>query len=328
VRDRRKLALRLFVLALAAAAPAAAEEPYPTRPITMLIPFAPGGASDFVGRVLQPALVEALGQQVIVENKPGAAGNIALAATAHAAPDGYTIFLGNIGTLAINPSVFGKSLAVDPLKDFAPITLVAETPDILVANPAFPPSTVKEFVEYVKKQPGEISFASPGSGSANRLEMELLRGEAGLDMIHVPYKGGAGQAVTDLLGGHVKVMFTTLSSALPHIRSAKLKPIAVTTAQRVASLPDVPTMGEAGYPHFVSSSWQGMVAPAGTPPNTVRTLYAALVKALAQDEVRQHLANGGADPLTSRSPEEFAEFLAAETKRWSRIVKESGATAD
>lgn len=335
MRNRLSRVSKLAVLALAAvpalaAAPTAAEEAghYPSKPIVMIVPFAPGGASDFVARVLQPNLSEALGEQIVIENKPGAAGNIGMTAAARSAPDGYTIFLGNVGTLAVNSSVFGKALTIDPLKDFAPVTLVAETPDILVEYPDFPPGTVKEFVAYVKKRPGDISFASPGSGSLNRLEMELLRGEAGLDMIHIPYRGGAGQAVTDVIGGHVKVMFTTLSSALPHVRSDKLKPLAVTTATRVAALPNVPTMTESGYPALVASSWQGVVAPAGTPPAVVQKLYGALLKVLAQDDLKQRLAHGGADPRTSRSPEEFAAFMAAETTRWSKVVKEAGATAD
>jgi tripartite-type tricarboxylate transporter receptor subunit TctC len=294
----------------------------------MIIPFAPGGASDFVGRILQPELAEILGQPIIIDNRAGAAGNIGLSVAAKAPPDGYTLFLGNVGTVAVNPSVFAKTLSINPLADLAPVTLVADTPSILVANPEFPPKTVAELVSYAKQQRGQVSFASPGSGSLNRLEMELFRGAAGLDMVHVPYKGGAGQAVTDVLGGHVPLMFTTLSSAIGHVRSGKLRGLAVTTQQRLAALPEIPTMIESGYPDMVTSSWQGVLVPAGTPPEIVQKLYDAFLKALANEGVKQRLAHGGADIVTSRSPEEFHRFIAAETERWTTVVRAAGADVD
>jgi tripartite-type tricarboxylate transporter receptor subunit TctC len=301
---------------------------YPTKPITLVIPFAPGGASDFVARIIQPDLSALLAQQIVVENRPGAAGNIALTVVAKAPPDGYTLFLGNIGTVAVNPSIFGASLHVNPMTDLAPIARIADTPDILIANPEFPPKTVAELVAYVKARPGQVSFASPGSGSVNRLEMELFRGLAGLDMIHVPYKGGAGQAVTDLLGGHVPVMFTTLSSSISYVKSGKLRALAMTTPARIAALPDVPTMAEQGYPEMVTCSWQGLLAPAGLPPKVLRKLFDATSQVLAKPEVRQRLTDGGAEVVVSKSPEEFASFIAAETKRWAEVVKSSGAQAD
>jgi tripartite-type tricarboxylate transporter receptor subunit TctC len=307
--------------------PARADE-YPTKPITLVVPFAPGGATDFLARIVQPDLSALLGQQIVVENRPGAAGNIALTAVAKAPPDGYTLFLGNIGTVAVNPSIFGASLHVNPMTDLSPIARIADTPDILIANPEFPPKTVAEMVAYVKARAGQVSFASPGSGSVNRLEMELFRGLAGLDMIHVPYKGGAGQAVTDVLGGHVPVMFTTLSSAISYVKSGKLRALAMTTPARIAALPDVPTMAEQGYPEMVTSSWQGLLAPAGLPPAVLRKLFDSTNQVLAKPEVRQRLADGGAEVVTSKSPEEFASFIAAETKRWAEVVKSSGAQAD
>jgi tripartite-type tricarboxylate transporter receptor subunit TctC len=319
--------LVLGLVLLAGPAPARADE-YPTKPISLVIPFGPGGASDFVARIIQPDLSTLLGQQVVIENRPGAAGNIALALVAKAAPDGYTLFLGNIGTVAVNPSVFVSTLHVDPMKDLAPITRVADTPDILIANPDFPPKSVAELIPYVKARPGQVSFASPGSGSVNRLEMELFRGIAELDMIHVPYKGGAGQAVTDVLGGHVPLMFTTLSSAISFVRTGKLRALAMTTPQRIPELPDVPTMAEQGYPDMVTASWQGLLAPAGLPPEIQRRLFDATASVLAKDEVRERLANGGAAVVVSKSPEEFASFIAAETKRWAEVVKASGAQAD
>jgi tripartite-type tricarboxylate transporter receptor subunit TctC len=307
--------------------PARADE-YPTKPITLVVPFAPGGATDFLARIVQPDLSALLGQQIVVENRPGAAGNIALTAVAKAPPDGYTLFLGNIGTVAVNPSIFGASLHVNPMTDLSPIARIADTPDILIANPEFPPKTVAEMVAYVKARAGQVSFASPGSGSVNRLEMELFRGLAGLDMIHVPYKGGAGQAVTDVLGGHVPVMFTTLSSAISYVKSGKLRALAMTTPARIAALPDVPTMAEQGYPEMVTSSWQGLLAPAGLPPAVLRKLFDSTNQVLAKPEVRQRLADGGAEVVTSKSPEEFASFIAAETKRWAEVVNSSGAQAD
>jgi tripartite-type tricarboxylate transporter receptor subunit TctC len=318
----------LFATLLLLAGGVARADEYPSRVVTMVVPFAPGGATDFIARIIQPEMTALLGQQVIVENRPGAAGNIALAYVAKAAPDGYTILLGNIGTIAVNPAIFGHMLQVRPMTDLAPITRVADTPDILVANPDFPPKTVADFVAYAKARPGQVSFASPGSGSVNRLEMELFRGLVGLDMVHVPYKSGAGQAVTDLIGGHVPVMFTTLSSALPHVKAGKLRALALTTPQRLAALPEIPTLAELGYPDMVTASWQGLLAPAGTPAPVIAKLYDVTLKALAKPEVRQRLADGGAEIVTSNSPDEFASFIAAETTRWAAVVKASGAQAD
>lgn len=301
---------------------------YPNRPIRIIVPFGPGGASDFVGRILQPKLGEALGQPVVIENRTGAAGNIGMDAAARATPDGYTLFLGNVGTLAINPTVFGRSLRVRPTTDFAPITLVADTPDVLVVGPALPVGSVREFVAQAKQRPGQISYASPGSGSLNRLEMERLRQIEGLEMIHVPYAGGAGQAVTDMLTGSVAGGFTTLSSALGHVQGGRLKALAVTTARRVPALPEVPTMEESGYPGFVSGSWQGLLTPAGTAPEIIARLHAVTSEALRQPEVTQRYAGGGVEPVVSRAPEEFGAYIAAEARRWGEVAERAGATAE
>lgn len=318
----------LALAAMFGVAGAFAQSAYPSKPIRVIIPFAPGGASDFVARVIQNRLSETLGQQIIVDNRPGAAGVLATELTAHSPPDGYTLFLGNVGTLAVNASVFAKEMKIDPGKDLAAITLVADTPDILVLKKSLPPDNVKDLIAYAKARPGQLNFASPGSGSLNRLEMELFRKLIGLDMVHVPYKGGAGPAVTDLLGGQVDLMFTTLSSAISHVQAGALKGLAVTTAQRNAGVPNVPTMVEQGYPDMVSSSWQGMVAPAGTPQPIVQKLYTALIDVVSHKDVADRLAAGGADVRTSTSPEEFSAFMAAETRRWAVVVKDSGATAD
>jgi tripartite-type tricarboxylate transporter receptor subunit TctC len=294
----------------------------------MIVPFAPGGASDFVARIIAPKLGDALGQQILIDNRAGAAGNIGLEAAAKAPADGYMIFLGNVGTVAINASIFGKTLKVDPVTDLAPITLVADTPDILIAHPSFPPADLRQFIAYSKANPGKVAFASPGSGSMNRLEMEQLRIIAGgMDMVHVPYKAGAGQAVTDVLAGQVPVMFTTLSSAINHVRTGRLKAFAVTTRERVPQVGDVPTLHEQGF-ELVASSWQGVLAPAGTPRPVIARLFAALSQVLSSHDVEERFGNGGVRVLKSASPEEFGQFIAGEASRWARVVKQSGATSD
>jgi tripartite-type tricarboxylate transporter receptor subunit TctC len=299
---------------------------YPNQPIRMIVPFAPGGASDFAARLIQPGMSQFLGQQVVVENRAGAAGNVGMDVAARAAPDGYTIFLGNVGTISINPSLF-PDLTVNPDKDFAAISLVTETPGVMIAHPKFPPNSVAELIDYVKKNPGKVNFASPGSGSLNRLEMEVFRKDAGLDMTHIPYKGGAGPAVADIIGGHVQLMFVTISSAIPHIKAGRLKAFAVTPTERVAALPDVPTMGELGWKNNVSSSWQGLLVRAGTPRPIIDKLHAAVVHAMTP-EIRKRIEDAGVKPVTSQSPEEFETYLDAEAKKWSQVVKDTGAKPD
>ncbi|MEA2890317.1 MAG: hypothetical protein QOI05_1110, partial [Bradyrhizobium sp.] len=247
---------------------------YPNRPVMMIVPFAPGGASDFVARTIQTGVGEILGQQIVVDNRPGAAGIIGTEVAARAAPDGYTIFLGNIGTLSINPGVY-SNMRIKPDQDLAPVTMCADTPSILITRADFPANSVAELITHVKANQGKVTFASPGSSTLNRLEMEVFRKEAGLDMVHVPYKGGAGPAVQDILGGHVDIMFTTIASAMAFVKDNKVKALAVTTRQRMAELPDVPTMHELGWNNLVTSSWQGVLAPSGTPRAIVEKLHAA-----------------------------------------------------
>ena len=314
-----------FLLALIANATHAQ---YPNRPVKIIIPFAPGGASDFVGRILQPRLVELLGQSIVIENRPGASGSLGVEAAARSAPDGYTLFLGNIGSIAINPGVFPK-LAANPMTDLIAVTQVVDVPGALVANPSFPPNTVKEFVAYAKANPGKVNYASPGSGSQNRLEMEHLRKmEGGLQMVHIPYKGGAGPAVSALVTGETHLMFVTASSAMPMVKSGRLKILAVTSQRRVGELPSAPTMEEAGYPGFISGSWQGVFVPAGTPKEIVDRLYGVLVQAMISPEVVARLATGGVEAITSASPAAFADYVASETQRWGKAAKEAGATVD
>ena len=300
---------------------------YPNKPIRMIVPFAPGGASDFVGRIMQPRLSELLGQQVIVENRAGASGNIGLDAAAKAAADGYTIFLGNIGTVAINPAVFRASLTVTPTKDFIAVTQVVDVPSALVAHPSLPANNIKELVAYAKANPGKLNYGSPGSGSQNRLEMEVLRKLENLDMVHVPYKGGAGPAMTGLIGGETQLMFVTVSSAIGHVRGGRVKLLGVSSAKRLEAAPNAPTVGESGYPGLTGGSWHGVFVPAGTPKEVVDRLLPAVLQTMQTPDVATRLANGGVEVVTS-SPAAFAEFVAAETQKWARVVRESNATAD
>jgi tripartite-type tricarboxylate transporter receptor subunit TctC len=300
---------------------------YPNKPIRMIVPFAPGGASDFVGRILQPRMSELLGQQIVVENRPGASGNIGMDAAAKSAPDGYTVYLGNVGTVALNPAVFTK-LSVVPTRDFIAVTQVVDVPGVFVIHPDLKASSVKDVVAIAKAYPGKLNYASPGSGSQNRLEMEVFRRVAGnLDMVHVPYKGGAGPAVAGLAGGETHMMFVTASSAMTFVKNGRIKLLAVTSGKRLAAFPDTPTMTESGFPELTSGSWQGIFVPAGTPKEVVDRLYSVTIETMKTPEVVQRLANGGVDVVTS-APGEFAKFVQSETERWGRAVREAGATAD
>ena len=314
------------LLMLAAASPAVAEDAaaYPTRPVRVIVPFAPGGASDLAMRMVQPGMSKALGQQVIIDNRGGAAGNIGMEVAAHATPDGYTLFFGNVGTTAINPN-FYKDLAVKPERDFIPVSIAAETAGILVASTKFPPNNVKEMIAYVKERPGKVNYGAAGISTLNALEMEQFRRKAGLDMQQVPYKGGAGPALNDLVAGVTDVMFVTFSSAVGHVTSGKLKALAVTTRNRLEQLPNVPTMVEQGFPDNVSSSWQGLFAVAGTPQPIVDKLHAAVVKAMTDAKTRELMNGAGMLATSSESPAAFKSFLAAETAKWSKVVSEIGA---
>jgi len=318
--------MKRFLLALLSI-PTLALAQYPTKAIHMIIPFAPGGASDFVGRIMQPKLSELLSQPIIVENKPGAAGNIGAEYAARSAPDGYTVFLGNVGSVAINPGVYPK-LSINPLKDLIAVGQVVDVPSVLIVHPSMPANTVKEVVAYAKANQGKLNFASPGSGSLDRLEMELFRNLENLDMVHVPYKGGAGPAVAGLMGGETNLMFATAASAMPGIKSGRVRPIAVTSTKRIESLPDVPTVTEAGYPALTAGSWQGIFVPAGTPREVSDRLFPVIQKVMADPEVITRLKNGGAEAVTSESQAAFAKLVASDTERWARIAKEAKATPD
>jgi tripartite-type tricarboxylate transporter receptor subunit TctC len=327
---KRKLAVRAALALALALCPALslAQSSYPNRTVKIIVPFAPGGASDFVGRIMQPRLSELLGQQIVIENRGGAAGTLGMEVAARSAPDGYTLVLGNVGSVAINPGVF-TNLSINNLRDFIPVTQVVDVPGVLIVHPSVAVNSVKELVAYVKANPGKLNYASPGSGSQNRLEMEILRtAEGGMDMVHVPYKGGAGPAVTGLVAGETQMMFSTVSSAMGFIKGGRLKALAITSTKRLEQLPEVPTMKESGYPDGASGSWQGVLVPAGTPREIVERLYAVLVQTMKTPDVIERLAKGGAEAVTSSSPKAFAEFIAAETRRWGNVAKESGAIAD
>jgi tripartite-type tricarboxylate transporter receptor subunit TctC len=320
--------MRRFLILLALLFPCTVfSQGYPNRPVRMIIPFAPGGASDFVGRIMQPKMAELLGQPIVVENKPGAAGSLGANDAARAAPDGYTIFLGNVGSVVINRAVFPK-LQADPVTELIPVNQVVDVPSALIVHPSLPVSTVKELIAYIKANQGKLNYASPGSGSLDRLEMELFRKMEGLQMTHVPYKGGAGPATAGLMGGETQLMFATAASAMPGIKSGRLKPLAVTSNKRLENLPDVPTVAEAGYPDLRASSWQGIFVPLGTPKEVVDRLFSVTAKVMAERDVINRLKTGGAEVLTSASPAAFAQYVNAEAQRWASIAKEANATPD
>ena len=298
---------------------------YPTKPVTIIVPFAAGGTTDILARIIGQALTAELGQSVVVDNRAGAGGNIGGQAAAKATPDGHTLFMGTVGTHAINASLY-KKMPFDPVKDFAPLTRVANVPNLLVANPAQPYKSVKDLIAYAKANPGKVNFGSSGNGSSIHLSGELFKSLAKVDMQHVPYKGSA-PAVTDLLGNQIGIMFDNMPSAIQHVRSGKLAPLAVTTAKRSPELPNVPTIAEAGVPGYEATSWFGMFAPAGTPAPVLAKLNAAIVKVLAQPDVKKKINEQGAE-VYSETPEQFAAFIQAESVKWGKVVKESGASLD
>jgi len=324
--NARRLLLAGLTLAAAGALPTVAlAQNYPVKPVTIVVPFAPGGTTDILARIVGQGMQTELGQPFVVDNRAGAGGNIGASLAAKAAGDGYTLFMGTVGTHAINQALY-KKLPYDPAKDFAPISRVATVPNLLVAHPSQPYKTVKELIAYAKANPGKVTFGSPGSGASPHVSGELFKSMTGTDLLHVPYKGSA-PAMTDLLGGQINIMFDNMPSAIQHVRSGKLRPIAVTTAKRSPELPDVPTIAEAGVPGYEAMSWFGMFAPAATPKPVLDKLNAALVKVLNQADVKKKIAEQGGD-VVAETPEQFAAFIKSETAKWGKVVKESGATVD
>ena len=297
---------------------------YPTRAIRWIVPLPPGGGADIVARTVAERLSKNLGQQVIVDNRPGGGTVIGAELAARAAPDGYTWLLGTATTHAINSSL--RKLPYDPVKDFHPVSLVAILPQVFVAHPSLPANSLKELIALARKRPGQINFASTGNGSANQLAAEMLKSYAKVDMVHVPYKG-ASPALTDLLAGNVQFMATTIPPALPHIKSGRLKALAVANAKRSALLPQLPTTAEAGAPGVEASSWNGLVVPAGTPKDIITRLHTEVVAVMSLPEIRERLLSFGVEPLVN-TPAEFAAYIDAETARYAKVVRESGARVD
>ena len=303
----------------------ASAQGYPNRTIRLVVPFPAAGTTDILARAAAQKLTEAFGQSVVVDNRPGAAGNIGSDLVAKSAPDGYTLLMGTVGTHAINPSLYSK-MPYDHVKDFVPVVLVAGVPNVLVVNPALPVNSVADLIKLAKDKPGQINFASSGSGTSIHLSGELFKTMAGVDITHVPYKGSS-PALVDLIGGQVQIMFDNLPSALPQIKAGKLRAIAVTSLKRAPVLPDVPTISESGLPGFEASSWFGVLAPAGTPAPIVARINAEVNKWLQSAEAREKLLSQGAE-AAGGSPEQFAQHIRAESEKWAKVVKASGAKVD
>lgn len=302
-----------------------AAEGYPQRPIRFVVPFAPGGSTDTLARSIGIKLSETMGEQIVVDNRAGGNGNIGMQIVAEAPPDGYTIVLGYIANLAIGPHLYAK-LPFDPVKSFAPITLLAESPNILVAHPSLPVKNLKELIAYAKAHPGKLNFGSASVASVGHLTGVMLNQMAGIDMQHVPYKG-SGQAVVDVVGGQIQLMFSGMSSVMPHVKAGRLKALVVTGAKRSPAVPDVPTIAESGFPGFSATAWYGVLAPAKTPKPIVKRLHDEIVKSLAQPDVKQRLESVGFE-LIGGTPEQLAEHIKTEIKKWEKVVKASGAKPD
>jgi len=313
-------------LGLMVSAAALAQKDFPSKPLTLVVPFAAGGPTDAMARTLAHALGPVLGQPMIVDNRPGAGGNIGADYVARAQPDGYTLLFGTSGPLAINVSLYGK-ITYDPIKSFAPVIQIGHLPNVLVVNPSVPAHNVKELIAYAKANPGKLSFASSGNGASSHLAGVMFNSMAGTDVQHIPYKG-TGPALNDLLGGQVAMAFTDVLTALPHIKAGKLRVLGVTTATRSQVLPDVPTLAEQGLKGFDVSVFFGIVAPAGTQQETITRLNAAFVKALAQPDVRKTLTAQGLEPAPATTPAQRATFMRSEVVKWRDVVKTSGATLD
>jgi tripartite-type tricarboxylate transporter receptor subunit TctC len=322
--ESRFLKFALAAFALLSAGQALAQT-YPARPVRMIVPYPPGGGTDIFARIVGAKLGEALGQQMVIEQRPGAAGVLGADAAAKAAPDGYTVLIGQASNLAINQHLM-KKLPYDPVKDFAPVTLIASSPNLLVVHPSLPVRSIKDLVALAKTRPGAINYASSGNGSPGHLAAEYFKTLAKVDIVHIPYKG-ATPALIDVVAGQASLYFTSPVAAQPYVQSGRLRQIAVTSAKRFAPLPDVPAVAESGYKDVDISSWWGLLVPAATPRQIVTRLHAETVKVLAQPEMKDRLTGQGAGVVTS-TPEEFAAHIKTEIANWGRIVAASGARVD
>jgi tripartite-type tricarboxylate transporter receptor subunit TctC len=319
--------VRNFLIAFAvmiSSATALAE--YPEKSIRLVVPFATGGTSEIVARSIASGLSTSLGQSVYVDNKPGGAGNIAMEEVKRANPDGYTLMLGHVGTLAVNPALFGKKLPYDPNKDFAPVTLVAKVPNVIAVSEKSPNKTLADFVADAKKNPGKINYGSAGNGSAGHLAMEYFSSEAGIDLVHVPYKG-SGPMLTDLIGGQIQATFNGLPSLMGQIKGGTLRPLAVGSADRSRVLPNVPTLSESGYKGFETSQWYGIIVPAGTPQPIIDKLQREIAKTLKSKEDSKRMLEDGAI-LIGDTPAQFSAFIKAEQIRWAKVIEKAKITID
>jgi tripartite-type tricarboxylate transporter receptor subunit TctC len=319
------LAAGLLCAAFAAVPPpsAAQSDSFPGRPIKFIVPYAPGGATDIIARILAAKLTESLGQSVLVENRPGASGNLALEAVAKAPADGYTLLIGNVSTNAINENTFANVLQIKPSRDLVGIAKLVEIPHIIAAAANFPANSVADLIALAKKDPGKVNYASAGLGSYPHLDMERLQRAAGIKLTHVPYKGGAGQMIPAIISGEAPVAFLNLSSALPHVRSARMKALATTAPGRLAELPNVPTMAEQGFPGIGTNAWQGMFAPAATPKPVIDRLYQAVAAVLSNPEMKERLSKQMLDVMLSPSPAQFQQLVEQETRAWGEFLREA-----
>jgi tripartite-type tricarboxylate transporter receptor subunit TctC len=311
---------RTLLAAIAVFSASAFAQDYPSKPIRLIVPFAAGGGNDNIARLVGKPLTDSVGQPLVIDNRPGAGGVLGAELAAKAPPDGYTLFLGGVGSHALNPNLIEK-LPYDPIRDFAPVILLAQAPLILVVHPSVPARTFSEFVAYARSNPGKLNFASNGNGSSAQLAAVMFDSMAGVEMVHVPYKGLA-PALTDLLSGQVQLMFSSVVAILPHIKAGKLRALAVTGAKRMPSLPEVPTVAESGFPGYEASSWYGILAPAGTPRQIVAKLNAEFSKALGQPEVRSSLLADGAEPVGGSS-ESFAAYIRSEKERMGKLIRDT-----
>jgi tripartite-type tricarboxylate transporter receptor subunit TctC len=319
---RPRAAAAIAVLALGAAAPCWSAEAYPTKPVRFLVGFAPGGVNDLVARIVATRLSTRLGQQIIVENRPGAGGNIATQQVARATPDGYTMLLGSVSSLAMSPAIL-REVPFDPISDFASVTRLVDVSALLAVHPSLPARSVKELVALARKQPGKLTMASPGMSSIAHLAGELFMVTAGVKLLHVPYKGG-GPAVVDAVAGQVETIISIVSTAAPHAKSGRLRGLGVSGARRVSILPDVPTIAEAGYPGFEASGWLGMLFPAKTPATVVERMFKETIAVLNEPAVRDQIEANGIDPSPSKSPEAFHAYMKSEFAKWDKVVKAAG----
>ncbi|HET7597395.1 MAG TPA: tripartite tricarboxylate transporter substrate binding protein [Burkholderiales bacterium] len=313
------LAAALAVSSLGPASAAAPAEKFPGKPVRIIVPYAPGGATDITARQLQTRISEFWGQPVIVDNRAGASGNIALELAARSAPDGYTLFVGNVSTNAINETTF-RSLKIKPSRDLTGVTNLIQLPHLWVVNPSIPASTLKEFIAYAKKAKGKLNYASAGVGSYPHLDTVKFLKAAGVEMTHVPYKGGAGQMIPGIIGNEVQFMFINMASSLPHIRTGRIKPLAITTDKRRSELPNVPTTAESGFPGMGTNAWNGLFAPAGIPKPLLRRIHDDVVKVMESPEMKTSLEKVFMSVVVNPTPEDFQRFVLEEIKSWGKIV--------